>query len=84
MTDKYLKASEVAKMYNTSSVTVRSWIKSGLLPNSKFEESIAGSVWLILESDLKDFQKPDRGRPKKTKEDETLKENPASGLEREN
>jgi hypothetical protein len=64
VSEKYLKASEVAKMYDVKSVTVRSWIKVGLLPNAKLEETIAGSVWLIPESDLKHFQKPEAGRPK--------------------
>ncbi len=65
MKGKYLKASEVGKRFGVSSVSVRSWIKSGLLPNAKFEENIAGSIWLIPESDLKNFDKPGRGRPKK-------------------
>jgi predicted site-specific integrase-resolvase len=64
---KYLKASEVAKRYEVSSVSVRSWIKSGLLPNAKLEETIAGSIWLIPESDLKEFKKPEKGRPAKEK-----------------
>ncbi len=68
MKKKYLKASEVGKRFGVSSVSVRSWIKSGLLPNAKFEETVAGSVWLIPESDLKDFEKPGRGRPKKEME----------------
>lgn len=65
---KFLKASEVAKNYNVASVTVRSWIKAGMFPNAKLEETIAGSVWLIPESDLKDFVKPIKGRPTKPKE----------------
>ncbi len=67
MSEKYLKASEVAERYKVSSVSVRSWIKSGLLPNAKLEQNIAGSVWLIPESDLKDFAKPEKGRPRKQK-----------------
>jgi hypothetical protein len=66
--EKYLKASEVAKRYSVSSVSVRSWIKSGLLPNARLEENIAGSVWLIPESDLEGFVKPEQGRPAKPKE----------------
>lgn len=62
-----MKASEVAKRYEVNSYTVKLWIKRGLLPNAKFEESIAGSVWLIPESDLKEFKKPEMGRPKKDK-----------------
>jgi predicted site-specific integrase-resolvase len=64
---KFLKASEVAKRYQVSSVSVRSWIKQGLLPNAKLEQTVAGSVWLIPENDLKNFQKPERGRPPRKK-----------------
>ncbi|HEX8637939.1 MAG TPA: helix-turn-helix domain-containing protein [Pyrinomonadaceae bacterium] len=66
MEENYFKASEIAKKYNVSTVSVKSWIKAGLFPNAKFEENIVGSLWLIPESDLKDFVKPERGRPKKT------------------
>ena len=67
MSEKYLKASEIAKKYEVSSVTVRSWIKGGLLPNAKLEETIAGSIWLIPEGDLEGFVKPEQGRPIKKK-----------------
>jgi predicted site-specific integrase-resolvase len=65
MSEKYLKASEVAKLQEVNSYTVKGWIRKGLFPNAKLEESIAGSVWLIPESDLVGFVKPDQGRPKK-------------------
>ena len=70
---KFLKASEVAKRYEVSSVSVRSWIKSGLLPNAKLEETIAGSIWLIPETDLKGFKKPEKGRPVKKDSSEKVK-----------
>ena len=60
-----LKASEVAKRFGVKHVTVRAWLNRGLFPNAKLEETIAGSIWLIPESDLKDFVKPETGRPKK-------------------
>lgn len=65
MKEKYLKASEVAKLYEVNSMTVKTWIKKGYFPNAKFEESIAGQIWLIPESDLTSFVKPEMGRPKK-------------------
>lgn len=67
MSEKYFKASEVAKLQDVNSYTVKGWIRKGLFPNAKLEESIAGSVWLIPESDLNGFVKPDQGRPKKVK-----------------
>lgn len=68
MSENELKASEVAKRYEVNAYTVKSWIKKGLFPNARLEESIAGSVWLIPESDLENFKKPEMGRPKKSKE----------------
>lgn len=69
MSETYLKASEVAKRYEVTSYAVKNWIKTGLLPNAKLEESIAGSVWLIPESDLENFVKPEMGRPKKMRDE---------------
>ncbi len=64
---KYLKASELAGIYNVKHVTVRAWLKRGLFPNAKLQETIQGKVWLIPESDLKKFQKPKKGRPQERK-----------------
>ncbi len=65
MKENCLKASEVAKRFEVKHVTVRAWLNRGLFPNAKLEETIAGSIWLIPESDLMDFVKPETGRPKK-------------------
>ncbi len=65
MNEKYLKASEVAKKLGVKHVTVRAWLSRNLFPNAKLEETILGKVWLIPESDLKDFRLPKTGRPPK-------------------
>jgi uncharacterized protein YjcR len=65
---KFLKASDVARQYGVSSVSVRSWIKRGLLPNAKLEQTVAGSIWLIPEGDLKNFKQPEKGRPPRKKQ----------------
>ena len=65
MKEKYLKASEVAKRFGVKHVTVRAWLNRGLFPNAKLEETIAGSIWLVPENELKNFIKPETGRPKK-------------------
>ncbi len=67
MIENYLKASEVAKQLKVKHVTVRAWLKRGLFPNAKLEETIAGKIWLIPKSDLEDFQLPAMGRPPKVK-----------------
>ena len=72
MSEKYLKASEIAKSLNVASITARKWITKGLFPNAKLEETVAGKIWLVPESDLKDFIKPEIGRPK-TKKDAAAK-----------
>jgi predicted site-specific integrase-resolvase len=64
---KDLKASEIAARYNVQPITVKRWIKSGMFPNARFEETVAGSIWLIPESDLKNFTPPVQGRPRKSK-----------------
>ena len=69
VSENYLKVSEVAKRYDVTVNAVKGWIKQGLLPNAKFEQNIVGSIWLVPESDLKDFQKPEMGRPKKKDEE---------------
>lgn len=67
MSEKYLKASEVAKKLGVKHVTVRAWLSKRLFPNAKLEETILGKVWLIPESDLEDFVLPKTGRPPKQK-----------------
>jgi predicted site-specific integrase-resolvase len=65
VSENKIKASEVAKRYNVKHVTVRAWLKRGLFPNAVLEETIAGKIWLIPESDLDGFQLPQMGRPPK-------------------
>ena len=65
MSETLLKASEVAKRYEVSPYTVKKWIRDGLFPDAKLEETVAGSVWLIPESNLEGFIKPEIGRPRK-------------------
>lgn len=72
MSEKYLKASEVAKIYEVTSWAVKVWAKNGLFPNARREETVAGSVWLIPEGDLENFKKPEMGRPK-NKQKEKIK-----------
>jgi hypothetical protein len=59
----FFKASEVAAKLGVKHVTVRAWLKRGLFPNAKLEETIAGKIWLIPVSDIESFQLPKAGRP---------------------
>ena len=58
-----LTSSQAAERLGVAHSTVRAWCNQGLFPNARREETIAGSFWVIPESDLKDFQPPERGRP---------------------
>jgi len=60
---KYLKASEIAVIFNVKHVTVSAWLKRGLFPNAKLEETLLGKVLLVPMKDLKNFLKPQKGRP---------------------
>lgn len=64
MSGKILKASEIATRFNVKHVTVRAWCNKGLFPNAKLEETVAGKIWQIPESDLEGFVPPQMGRPK--------------------
>ena len=69
--EKMLTVREVAEKLdaNPGTVrirTVRLWCKQGRFPNAYTEETPFGSYWKIPESDLKNFQPPKIGRPKKT------------------
>jgi predicted site-specific integrase-resolvase len=62
--EKTYMAREVAARFGVDSSTVRNWLRLGKFPNAKLEVTILGKVWLIPESDLKDFVPARAGRPK--------------------
>jgi len=68
VSEKYLKASEIAQRFNVKIETARKWVARGLFPNQKLEETVAGKIWLVPESDLEDFEPPQMGRPPKAKD----------------
>ena len=64
---KDLTSSQVAERLDVAHSTVRAWCNRGLFPNAVRHETPAVSYWTIPESDLKDFQQPQPGRPPKAK-----------------
>ncbi len=54
---------EVAEKLDANPGTVRMWCINKTFSNAVQEETLRGPVWLIPESDLKDFEKRGRGRP---------------------
>jgi hypothetical protein len=58
---------EVAALLNAGESSVRMWCVEGKFPNAEYVQSPRGAYWMIPESDLKGFEKRDRGRPPKQK-----------------
>jgi excisionase family DNA binding protein len=83
---KYM--SEETKLLSVAEAAAKLGITRGRVNQFISEERLSaqkvGRAYVIKEEDLNLIEKRQNGRPSKTKEDETLKSNPASGLEREN
>ena len=60
-----LTAKEIAVRQAVPKRVAQGWIQRGLFPNAR-KEIIEpfGEIWLVPESDLQDFEKPIRGRPR--------------------
>lgn len=71
-TAKEYSVTELAEKYDVERRIVLRWISSGKFPNArKVTPPVGLAYWLVPESDLKNFNKPEgRGRP--------LSENPTS------
>jgi hypothetical protein len=72
-----LTISEVAARYKVTPRAARRWLK--LFPNAYIEETRRGPVWLVPEGDLKDFQPPPVGRPRKPKTEQAVKKGGKKG-----
>ena len=59
---KELSTVEVAARRGVAQVTVSVWCQQGRFPHARQGRTLCGPIWLIPESDLKDFQPPKRGR----------------------
>lgn len=65
--ENMLTTAEVMRQLNAPYQTVVSWIKKGLFPGARLEESPRGPVWYIPSSDVDKFERPPMGRPRKPK-----------------
>ena len=77
--ENLITTKEAAEKLGVTMRRVTALIKEGRLPSQQI-----GREHLINADDLALVRERKPGRPAKVKKDETLKENPASGLEREN
>jgi excisionase family DNA binding protein len=67
MAKNELTVTQAAERLNVAAITVRKWCKRGLFPNAYMHETLLGALWMIPESDVKNFQPPTIGRPPKPK-----------------
>ena len=64
MNKDYLTTRQVAERLEVAYTTVMGWIERGLIPVEEREES-RGKIYLVPAAALKDFKKPQAGRPPK-------------------
>jgi excisionase family DNA binding protein len=64
MDKDYLTTRQVAERLEVAYTTVMGWIERGLIPVEEREES-RGKIYLVPTAALKDFKKPQAGRPPK-------------------
>jgi hypothetical protein len=62
-----LSIRQVSERLGTPISTVRLWANQGRFSGAELKESPAGQYWAIPETALQGFEKPERGRPAKTK-----------------
>lgn len=60
-----LTIAELAKHYNRDRSTILRWIERELFPNALLVESPLGNYWVVPSGDLKNFDEPKAGRPRK-------------------
>jgi excisionase family DNA binding protein len=63
--EDYMTAREFALLVNTPYPTVAQWLRDGRVPGAELQTIGSLKVWLIPRDALKDFKRPDMGRPKK-------------------
>jgi len=60
-----LTTNEVMERLEAPYQTVVAWIKRGLFPGAKQEETPRGPVWVVPLSAVENFKRPSMGRPPK-------------------
>jgi excisionase family DNA binding protein len=65
--EDFMTAREFAVLVNTPYPTVAQWLRDGRVPGAELHNLGSMKVWLIPRDSLKDFKRPEMGRPKKAK-----------------
>lgn len=60
-----MTAREFAVLVNTPYPTVAQWLRDGRVPRAELQTIGSLKVWLIPRDALKDFKRPEMGRPTK-------------------
>lgn len=62
---KRFTAKEIAEKFNVEKAAAQKWIQKNLFPNA-YKEKIEpfGEIWYVPAADMKNFRRPERGRPK--------------------
>lgn|SRR5215475_5940689 len=71
--DNFMTAREFARLVNTPYPTVAQWLRDGRVPGAELQEIGNLRVWLIPKDVLKDFKRPEMGRPALTDEEKARK-----------
>jgi hypothetical protein len=61
--DNFMTAREFAHLVNTPYPTVAQWLRDGRVPGAKLTDIGHLKVWMIPKDVLKDFKRPEMGRP---------------------
>ena len=63
--DNYMTAREFAQLVNTPYPTVAQWLRDGRILGAELTDIGHLKVWMIPKDVLKDFKRPEMGRPSK-------------------
>ena len=68
-----LTTSEVAQRLGVGRSTVNLWCRQGRFPNAARIQTPQGGYWVVPERDLKNFEPPKMGRPRKAQTETSAK-----------
>jgi len=71
--ENYMTAREFAQLVNTPYPTVAQWLRDGRIPGAELADIGHLKVWMIPKDVLKDFKRPEMGRPSKKKAEPSAK-----------
>ena len=69
-----LTTKQLSVRFDVHITTVRLWIKNGLFPGAREEQTPRGPIWLVPEEDLAKFTPPPMGRPRQVETPEPVEQ----------